>query len=714
MADAFEKTEKKRQQIEKKLTQIYTKSQKDVTKAWKAYMKDIDKEIKPLQEAYEKAKAEGSENVKTLGKKLGRLKRDKTIGNDYYKGMIDKTTKELASVNQTALAFVNDQMPWVYSVNYNDFAQTGIDMGFAFNLVDESVVRRMVMDGDIKLPKKKVDIPKDQRWNTKKLNSSVLQGIVNGESIPKIAERIKPVIGENESACIRNARTMVTGAENAGKNDSYKRAEDMGIQLVEVWLATPDGRTRDTHIALDGEEKKVGDTFSNGLEYPGDPSGDPSEVYNCRCRMIAQVEGVKYNMTDTNERWSRLDTGDIEDWRTRGISYTDKGKSYDERLKDDIKKAEDSLFLLGKDFYSIELLGRTRRYDLKDFADSEEIEDLRKGLPELAKKAEKKGGKLAEDLKEKLEVFQEYEKKAEKYEKLVKEIEEKRRLLAELDAVNPKAVERMMSYIDNCTDIALSKATAKADSIKDQVEEIARRFKITENEVRSAASDGLRRIIEESDFTMRIKGENLQKVLDGGYFKNQFETGTSGGAFAPDRRKKLENRMFNVPVDSSINDADRPVYGMFCPRYDETNDSIVKYYMSGPGSWYGDGVTVVLKRESVINNATMTIGDSLDYDWQVVGTEVNNPAYAGSHGDEEILKKLVNIGRDKTAPSDLVKSSMIDMASFSDEYFEYQLHGRQAHSADNIREVLFNNEYSGSDKLRKMLDDRGIPWRNIK
>lgn len=305
MADAFEMTEKKLKEMEKKLTSVYTNAQKDISKEWNAYMKKAQKKIKPLQDAYDKAKANGSEKVDDLEKQLVKAKRKITLQNEYYKGMVDMTTKKLADVNQTALAYINNEMPWVYSVNYNDFAQTGIDMGFAFNLVDESTVRRLAMDGDIKLPHKTLNIPKDQRWNTKQLNSSVLQGIVNGESIPKIAERLKPVIGNNEDACIRNARTMVTGAENGGRQDSYERAKDMGIEMVKVWLATPDGRTRESHIALDGEEVQVDEEFSNGLEYPGDPNGDPSEVYNCRCRMISRIIGVKYGLLDKNERWTR-------------------------------------------------------------------------------------------------------------------------------------------------------------------------------------------------------------------------------------------------------------------------------------------------------------------------------------------------------------------------------------------------------------------------
>jgi SPP1 gp7 family putative phage head morphogenesis protein len=109
----------------------------------------------------------------------------------------------------------------------------------------------------------------------------------------KIAKRLRNVQEMNKTQAIRSARTLVTGAENKGRLDSHKRAEEDGIILEEKWVATKDGRTRHSHAMLNGETKKTNETFSNGLEYPGDPSGRPEEVYNCRCTMTAKVLGFK-------------------------------------------------------------------------------------------------------------------------------------------------------------------------------------------------------------------------------------------------------------------------------------------------------------------------------------------------------------------------------------------------------------------------------------
>jgi SPP1 gp7 family putative phage head morphogenesis protein len=127
----------------------------------------------------------------------------------------------------------------------------------------------------------------------KKINAETLQGILQGESMDKIAKRLRNVQEMNKTQAIRSARTLVTGAENKGRLDSHKRAEEDGIILEEKWVATKDGRTRHSHAMMNGETKKTNETFSNGLEYPGDPSGRPEEVYNCRCTMTAKVLGFK-------------------------------------------------------------------------------------------------------------------------------------------------------------------------------------------------------------------------------------------------------------------------------------------------------------------------------------------------------------------------------------------------------------------------------------
>ena len=168
---------------------------------------------------------------------------------------------------------------------------------FAFNMLNEETIEALKR-GDISFPyeemkRKIVNIPKDERWNMKQMTSKLMQGILNGDSIPKISESLLDVIHNNTVSATRAARTLVTQAENMGRLDSYKDLDEQGVVQEKVWIATPDSRTRASHLDVDGETVGINDTFSNGLEYPADPSGDPAEVYNCRCSMRTEIVGFR-------------------------------------------------------------------------------------------------------------------------------------------------------------------------------------------------------------------------------------------------------------------------------------------------------------------------------------------------------------------------------------------------------------------------------------
>ena len=98
----------------------------------------------------------------------------------------------------------------------------------------------------------------------------------------------------SRASAIRTARTAITAAQNAGRLDTYRAAQDMGIKLKKQWMATLDNRTRHAHAVLDGQTVDVDKPFKvDGYEimYPGDSSAPGYLVYNCRCTQIAEVDG---------------------------------------------------------------------------------------------------------------------------------------------------------------------------------------------------------------------------------------------------------------------------------------------------------------------------------------------------------------------------------------------------------------------------------------
>jgi hypothetical protein len=81
----------------------------------------------------------------------------------------------------------------------------------------------------------------------------------------------------------RIARTEIVSASNLG---SIESARSTGLNLQKNWLATRDGRTRESHAEADGQSADLNGYFivdGEDLMYPGDINGSPSVVINCRC-----------------------------------------------------------------------------------------------------------------------------------------------------------------------------------------------------------------------------------------------------------------------------------------------------------------------------------------------------------------------------------------------------------------------------------------------
>lgn len=127
--------------------------------------------------------------------------------------------------------------------------------------------------------------------------AEISDGVNEGESIPEIAARIERVLEVTGSErWPSRARTIaVTEVNRAGNSAAYAaalQAERMeGVPMVKVWLNSDDRRVRPAHRRADGQEAFLAQPFDVGgsqLLFPGDPTGLPSDVINCRCGILVR------------------------------------------------------------------------------------------------------------------------------------------------------------------------------------------------------------------------------------------------------------------------------------------------------------------------------------------------------------------------------------------------------------------------------------------
>lgn len=309
MADkAHVATDKKLLKMERHLSAIYSRANKELTDKAEAYFKrfeELDTKKRKLLDA-----------GKITEQEYKTWRQNKIMTGKHWETLQKQVAERVVQADKDALAYVNGELPSVYTLNYNYVAQ-GVNSsvrGISFELLNQETVKNLATKNKTLLPYKYVDGKKDVRWNTKNFNAEVLQGILQGENMKDISKRIFPeikskigegvpddkmgeVIKKAKNSAIRNARTMVTSAENKGRMDMLHDAESKGVITHKVWLSSNQpGRTRDAHMPGDFNELEVDidQPFENSIGkimYPGDPSADPANVYNCRCTLTYKVVG---------------------------------------------------------------------------------------------------------------------------------------------------------------------------------------------------------------------------------------------------------------------------------------------------------------------------------------------------------------------------------------------------------------------------------------
>ena len=102
--------------------------------------------------------------------------------------------------------------------------------------------------------------------------------------------------------CILSCINVSTSYANMVENYNFKNItieDGLSQSTVEtiyqdskgyIWIGTNDGRERPSHVMCNNTyaNPRTG-KFLNGLRFPADPNGEPSEIWNCRCTLVEEV-----------------------------------------------------------------------------------------------------------------------------------------------------------------------------------------------------------------------------------------------------------------------------------------------------------------------------------------------------------------------------------------------------------------------------------------
>jgi uncharacterized protein with gpF-like domain len=297
------------EELEKRLSALYASATKEVTDKFNEFTEEFAEQEARMLDLLALGKIDDDDF---------RIWRNNHILQSVrYQSLIKTLTDMMVNTDNSAMAIVSGELPFVIAQSYNFMQALGWDAanqaGYSagtFTIYNASAVQALIRDNPDLLPS--VNKPIDEAWNMSKITREITQGIIQGNTMPQIADRLRRVVGMDENTAMRNARTAFTYAENMGRNESINNLQSRGIPMEKVWSAVMDNRTRQTHRLLNGTtpDKATGlygvGILAHPLRFPADKSGDAEEIYNCRCRLSGQLDSSIVDHSNDDELYEQF------------------------------------------------------------------------------------------------------------------------------------------------------------------------------------------------------------------------------------------------------------------------------------------------------------------------------------------------------------------------------------------------------------------------
>lgn len=289
----------------KRLKQVYNKS-----------LDDIKKKAKELQDQINTLDA--LEGMTSDPDELARLKSMKQA-KIYQKGYQDALKKQISSIldelHVNEFKTVSDYLTKCYDEGFlgamYSLQQQGIPL--CFPLDQTAMVRAVQLDSKISNGLY-ARLGEDVALLKRKITAQVSRGISTGMTFQQVAQGLAEYTNIGFNNAVRIARTEGHRIQVQSGMDACYKAKDKGADVVKQWDSSLDGRTRPAHRKVDGEVKELDEPFSNGLMFPGDPSGGASEVVNCRCGLFQRARwALEGAMTKRNNFTKELESFKSED-----------------------------------------------------------------------------------------------------------------------------------------------------------------------------------------------------------------------------------------------------------------------------------------------------------------------------------------------------------------------------------------------------------------
>ena len=208
-----------------------------------------------------------------------------------------------------------------------DSAELGIRQGLdeTAGEVDESRVAELTQHPEVRrvIRVKRIRIAGIERETRRRVRAALETGLREGKTVQQMAARIERLTGKSGPRSVSIARTEVGSATSAGRHAGLKGGGAKG----HGWLSARDDLVREDHAGAEREYFMklipIEEPFVVGAErlmHPGDPTGSPGQIINCRCVETSgklRVNHVFYSADRMSAVKGRRDAG-TEGQRDRG------------------------------------------------------------------------------------------------------------------------------------------------------------------------------------------------------------------------------------------------------------------------------------------------------------------------------------------------------------------------------------------------------------
>lgn len=309
------------ERVIRRLQAVYNQSLKDITQKANA----LQEEIYKIQDKYNSIEDEQERET------LKSMERSKVYQKQYQDSLKTQVRGILDKMHQKEFKTVNEYLNGCYNKAFtgNMYVLHGEGIPLIVPIDQEKVARAVQINS--KISKGLYSrLGEDVDLLKRKITAQISRGVATGMSYSQMAQQLAGYTKTGYNNAVRITRTEGHRIQQESTMDACYAARERGADVVKQWDATMDANTRESHQMVDGEVRALDEKFSNGLMYPGDPSGSAAEVINCRCVLLQRA------------KWA-LDQKELDRLKERASFYgLDKTKSFDEFNKKYMGTVENS------------------------------------------------------------------------------------------------------------------------------------------------------------------------------------------------------------------------------------------------------------------------------------------------------------------------------------------------------------------------------------